>query len=305
MDSSAISEALAKHVVGQDEACRTCSRVLARFKAGIDDPDKPLGNLFFVGPTGVGKTELAKQLARFLFGDEGRLIRIDMSELAFAGSAQRLLQTGSGGGSLAERVRRQPLSVILLDEIEKAHPEVFDLLLGILGEGRLTDALGRLADFRMTLIVMTSNLGTSDAEAPGFGEDPKMNYTATVKTQFRPEFFNRLDVVVPFRPLAPADVRRIVDLELTKAMQRTGLTKRRLQLQVSSEAMDRLAQIGFHPKRGARPLKRLIEERVMTPIAVRLARYPDTKDREIRVVREGSNLWRALDAREKEWAITV
>ncbi len=305
MDSKAIGDTLASRVVGQDEACRTCSRVLARFKAGIDDPDKPVGSLFFVGPTGVGKTELSKQIARFLFGDEERLVRIDMSEFAFPGSAQRLLRTGSGGGSLVEKVRRQPLSVVLLDEIEKAHSEVFDLLLGILGEGRLSDASGRLVDFRMTLIVMTSNLGTSDSDTLGFGDESRMNFAATVKKHFRPEFFNRLDVVVPFVPLAPADVRRIVDLELTKAMRRTGLTKRRIELRVSTEAMDRLAQLGFHPKRGARPLKRVIEERVVTPIAVQLARNPETKDREIRVVPEDSETWRVLSASEKQWTVPV
>jgi ATP-dependent Clp protease ATP-binding subunit ClpC len=305
MDSKAICDALASRVVGQDEACRISGRVLARFKAGIDDPDKPVGSLFFVGPTGVGKTELSKQLARFLFGDEDRLIRIDMSEHAFPGSAQRLLRTGSGGGSLVEKVRRQPLSVVLLDEIEKAHPEVFDLILGILGEGRLSDALGRLVDFRMTLIVMTSNLGTSDADTPGFGDESGMNFAATVRKHFRPEFFNRLDVVVPFRPLAPADVRRIVDLELTKAVRRTGLTKRRIELRVSPEAMDRLAQLGFHRKRGARPLKRVIEERVMTPIAVQLAGDPETKNREIRVVPEDSEAWRRLSAEERRWTVFV
>src|SRR5690606_20810681 len=153
-----IAERLQAGVIGQDRACSTAARVLARFKAGLDDPERPVGSLFLVGPTGVGKTELAKQLARYMFGAADRMIRLDMSEFMLPGSAQRLLAVGPGVESLAEKVRQQPLSLILLDEIEKAHAEVFDLLLAVLGEGRMTDAGGSLVDFRMTLIVMTSNL---------------------------------------------------------------------------------------------------------------------------------------------------
>src|SRR5690606_10191337 len=153
-----IARRLRDGVIGQDRACATAARVLARFKAGLDDPERPVGSMFFVGPTGVGKTELAKQLARYMFGAAERMIRLDMSEFMLPGSAQRLLAVGPGVESLAEKVRQQPLSLILLDEIEKAHAEVFDLLLAVLGEGRMTDAGGSLVDFRMTLIVMTSNL---------------------------------------------------------------------------------------------------------------------------------------------------
>ena len=282
LGSATIAETLSKSVVGQDEACRVASRTIARFKAGLDDPEKPVGSLFFVGPTGVGKTELTKVLARFLFGSDERLIRIDMSEYGFPGSARRLLQTG-GTHSLAERVRQRPLSVVLLDEIEKADLEVFDLLLGILGEGRLSDALGQLVDFRMTLIVMTSNLGTTDADVPGFTGDARTNFTAAVKKHFRPEFVNRIDAIVPFRSLAPEHVRKIVDLELVRAMKRTGVTKRGLTLEISSDVREWLATEGFHPKRGARPLKRVIEERVVTPLAVRLAAEPGLRDRRIAV----------------------
>ncbi|NVB42886.1 ATP-dependent Clp protease ATP-binding subunit [Pseudenhygromyxa sp. WMMC2535] len=278
-------------VIGQDQACATAARVLARFKAGLDDPERPVGSLFFVGPTGVGKTELAKQLARYMFGAADRMIRLDMSEYMLPGAAQRLLAVGPGVSSLAEKVRQQPLSLILLDEIEKAHPEVFDLLLAVLGEGRMTDAGGSLIDFRMTLIVMTSNLGVSQRGPAGFGvpsEDERArSFDAAVRRHFRPEFFNRIDSLVPFRNLAPADIRRIVDLELAKLGGRTGLTRRNLGLEVSAQACTTLADWGWHPTRGARPLKRVLEEQLMAPLAVLLARSPKLRDRVIRVLAHG------------------
>jgi ATP-dependent Clp protease ATP-binding subunit ClpC len=285
-----IARALQKRIVGQDAAVGTAARVLARFKAGLADPERPCGTLLFVGPTGVGKTELAKQLARYLFGDAGRMIRVDMSEYMLPGSAQRLLEVGEGAISLAQRVRQQPLSLVLLDEIEKAHGEVFDLLLGILGEGRLADSFGRHVDFRMTLICMTSNLGVSESEAIGFGDGERGDYLRSVRRHFRPELVNRIDHVVSFSRLSPADILRIVDLELGEAAARMGLVRRNLALRVAPAARELLARLGFHPLRGARPLKRVIEERVIAPVAVAMARDPALRDGALQVEREGDEL---------------
>ncbi|HKE20384.1 MAG TPA: AAA family ATPase [Kofleriaceae bacterium] len=278
-----IAGAMRRAVVGQDEACDVCGRLLARLKAGMQDPERPIGTLLFVGPTGVGKTELAKQLAAYLFADQARLVRADMSEYMAPGSSQRLLDVAPGVASLAQQIRKQPLSVVLLDEIEKAHPEVFDLLLGVLGEGRLTDAAGRLVDFRMTLLVMTSNLG-GGTRVPGFGEEGAADHMGAVRRHFRAEFLGRLDAVVTFRPLGRGQVERIVELEIDKASRRAGLRRRGISLSLSREARARLAELGFDPALGARPLVRVLEERVVTPIAVRLAADPDYRDREIRIV---------------------
>ena len=283
--SAVIAARLAERMIGQDAATRACARVLARFKSGLDDPDKPCGCLLFVGPTGVGKTELAKQLARYLFGDAQRMLRYDMSEYHLPGSAQRLLAVGPGIESLATHLRREPLSLILFDEIEKAHPEVFDLLLGLLGEGRLTDLAGRLVDGRMALVVMTSNLGASAGAPPGFGDAvrPELGFHEAVRKYFRPELVNRLDEIVAFRNLSLEDVRRIVDLQLERVVRRPGFERRGIRLDVSVAARDRLAHLGWHPSRGARPLKRVIEEKIVTPAAVRLSEDPDLADVTLRV----------------------
>ncbi|WP_437286307.1 AAA family ATPase [Sorangium sp. So ce406] len=303
-----IARGLKRRVIGQDEACDTAARVLARFKAGMNDPERPCGTLLFAGPTGVGKTELAKELTRFMFGDEGRMIRLDMSEYRLPGSSARLLEAGPGATTLAQRVRQEPLSLVLLDEIEKAHREVFDLLLGILGEGRLTDEDGRHVDFRMVLIVMTSNLGVADRPPVGFGggrdgeagaagaldaegaHNARRAAPAGVREHFRPEFVNRIDHVVQFRSLGRDSVLRIVDLELAKAEARTGLVRRNLRLRVLPEARAWLAEAGFDPRRGARPLKRVIEERVITPIAARMAEDPGCRDREVVVAGGGAGI---------------
>jgi ATP-dependent Clp protease ATP-binding subunit ClpC len=271
-EQTTLASQLAQGVIGQPRACELAAGVLARFKAGLNDPEKPVGTMLFVGPTGVGKTELSKQLARTLFGHEDRMIRLDMSEFMLPGSAQRLMEVGPGITSLAERVRQQPMSLVLFDEIEKAHPEIFDLLLGILGEGRLTDSLGRLVDFRMTVICMTSNLGVEQSEPVGYGSERGAgDFLRAVRQAFRPELFNRIDHVIPFRRLSEEDVLRIVDLELEKAASRAGLLRRRLRLVVEPDAKAWLARHGYDPKLGARPLKRLIEAKVMAPIAVRLS----------------------------------
>ncbi|MFO0755842.1 MAG: AAA family ATPase [Byssovorax sp.] len=286
--ADALGEKLARAVIGQDRACASAARVLSRFKAGLDDPERPSGTLLFVGPTGVGKTELSRALCRTMFGDEGRMIRLDMSEYMLPGSAYRLLEVGPGSSSLAQRVRQEPLSLVLLDEIEKADREVLDVLLGILGEGRLTDEEGRLVDFRMTVIVMTSNLGASDGRSLGFGEVERGAALRKVRQHFRPELYNRIDQIVPFRALDRGDVLRIVDLELGKVEARTGLLRKNLRLSVSADAKAKIADLGYDPALGARPLKRVIEERVVTPIAAILAADAGFRDREIRVaLREG------------------
>lgn len=287
-----VTQRLRAGVVGQDGACRVAARVITRLKAGLNDPQRPVGSLFFVGPTGVGKTELAKQLARYLFGDADRMVRLDMSEYMLPWSASRLLAVGRGVTSLVERVRQRPLSVVLLDEIEKADPAVFDLLLAMLGEGRMTDMEGRLVDFSMTLVVMTSNLGIRAGAAPGFGSgrDDEEGLVGEVRKHFRPEFFNRIDHVVPFSNLTPEDLAKVVELELTKAARREGLVRRKLRLKVTDEAKTLLAELGYHPSRGARPLKRVIEERIMAPLAVRLAADRRLSDATIVVSREGDEL---------------
>jgi len=285
----AVTAKLEAGVVGQGEACRAAARVITRLKVGLDDPERPVGSLFFVGPTGVGKTELAKQLARYLFGDADRMIRLDMSEYMMPGSSQRMLAVGRGVSSLVERVRQRPLSLVLLDEIEKAHPEVFDLLLAMLGEGRMTDVEGHLVDFSMTIVVMTSNLGVRRTGSPGFGsdgDDPRIGLTAEVRKHFRPEFFNRIDHVVPFAALTPDDILAVVDLELAKAARRGGFVRRGLRLRATTEAKAKLARLGFHPTRGARPLRRVIEERVIGPLAVRLAANPKLREEIVHIVVE-------------------
>ena len=293
----ALAARLEQGVVGQSEACRIAARAITRLETGLNDPERPVASMFFVGPTGVGKTELAKQLTRYLFGDADRMIRLDMSEYMMPGSAQRMLAVGRGVSSLVERVRQTPLSLILLDEIEKAHPEVFDALLAMLGEGRMTDAEGSTVGFSMTIVVMTSNLGVRRSAAPGFSSedaDVRTGLVGEVRKHFRPEFFNRIDHVVPFRALSREDILAVVELELAKAAKRAGFVRRGLTLQVDADAKARLAELGYHPTRGARPLRRVIEERVIGPLAVLMAADPKLRERGVWIVAEGSEGQRRL-----------
>lgn len=274
-----IVSALQAQVVGQGEAIDAAADVIGIAKARLNDPDRPLGAFLFLGPTGVGKTETAKAIARYLFGDADRLVRFDMNEFVNPGSATRLVGSFSQPeGLLTAAIRRRPFSVILLDEIEKADPEVFDLLLQVLGEGRLTDALGRTADFTSALIVLTSNLGVREAEASiGFreaGSGASEAYVRAAEKFFRPEFFNRLDRVIPFRRLTREHMRRIADRLVADVLNREGFRQRKCVLNVSPPALDRVIDAGYDPELGARAMKRAVERQLTQPAAARLAALP-------------------------------
>ncbi|HEX7378886.1 MAG TPA: AAA family ATPase [Pirellulales bacterium] len=277
-----IVEALSREVIGQRQAIDAVADVVSIAKAQLNDPRRPLGSLLFVGPTGVGKTQLAKTLAAWLFGDAERLLRFDMNEFVSPGAAARLVGTfAEPEGLLTSAVRRQPFCVVLLDEIEKAHPDVLDLLLQVMGEGRLTDSLGRTTDFGNAIIVLTSNLGTREAgTAVGFRTETSSDahhYVRAAQHFFRPEFFNRLDRVVPFDRLSQAEVRKIAELVIGGVFQREGLVRRKCVLEVDPLALDRIVEQGYHPTLGARALKREIERQLTQPVSRRLAALsPDT-----------------------------
>ena len=274
-----MEEAIHQRVVGQDEAVLAVSNAIRRSRAGLSDPDRPNGSFLFLGPTGVGKTELTKALAAFLFDTEDALVRIDMSEFMEKHSVARLIGAPPGyigyeeGGYLTEAVRRKPYSVILLDEVEKAHPDVFNVLLQVLDDGRLTDGHGRTVDFRNTVVVMTSNLGSQRIQQLATKEIPgPENYAAmkdavmeVVGEHFRPEFLNRVDDMVVFHPLDQEQIAEIVVLQLEYLKQR--LVERDIQLELSDAAVANLAQAGYDPVYGARPLKRAIQQRVENPLA--------------------------------------
>ncbi|MFK7767256.1 MAG: AAA family ATPase [Mariniblastus sp.] len=261
-------------LIGQDAAVEACADMILTAKAKLNAPGKPMATMLFPGPTGVGKTECAKQLAKFLFRGEEQLLRFDLNEFKTSYSAARLIGTADQPeGLLTSAVRRQPFCVILLDEIEKAHPDVFDILLQVTGEGRLTDAIGRTTDFTNAMIVMTSNLGTKRAgQTVGFIDaSSEHDYISAAEKFFRPEFFNRIDRVVPFHPLHEDQISKIADLMMNEVVSREGIVRRRCILQVDSGLISRLVTKGYHPDLGARAMKRAIETEFTQPIAARLA----------------------------------
>ena len=271
-----LEEHLHKRVIGQDEAVIAVSDAVIRARSGLKDPNRPIGSFIFLGPTGVGKTELARALAEFLFDSEAAMIRIDMSEYMEKHTVSRLVGAPPGyvgfdeGGQLTEAVRRRPYSVILFDEIEKAHADVFNVLLQLLDDGRLTDGHGRTVDFRNTVVIMTSNIASQIIL--GFkGQDyEKMKSQAleVLRQSFRPEFLNRVDEVVVFHPLTRDELRQIVDVQLVRLRQR--LEERKIELELTDKARDYLAENGYDPSYGARPLKRLIQRELETALGRKL-----------------------------------
>jgi ATP-dependent Clp protease ATP-binding subunit ClpB len=267
-----MEDELGARVIGQEPAVRAVSDAVRRARAGVSDPNRPTGSFLFLGPTGVGKTELAKALAAFLFDDERAMVRIDMSEYSEKHSVARLVGAPPGyvgyeeGGQLTEAVRRRPYSVVLLDEVEKAHPDVFDVLLQVLDDGRLTDGQGRTVDFRNAILVLTSNLGTAAlaADIP----DKKDSVLAVVREHFKPEFLNRLDDIVVFDSLDTDALTRIVDIQVAALARR--LESRRLTLDVTEGAREWLAINGFDPVYGARPLRRLVQSAIGDQLARQL-----------------------------------
>jgi ATP-dependent Clp protease ATP-binding subunit ClpB len=271
-----MEERLRQRVVGQDHAIEAVSNAVRRARAGLQDPNRPIGSFMFLGPTGVGKTELARALAEFLFDDERAMIRIDMSEYMEKHSVARLIGAPPGyvgyeeGGQLTEAVRRRPYSVILLDEIEKAHSDVFNVLLQVLDDGRLTDGKGRTVDFKNTVLIMTSNLGSHYLAENAFlnMQEARMQVLEAVRAHFRPEFLNRIDEIIVFNPLSVNEIKRIVDIQIGLLQKR--LADKHMTLTITDAAKEILAAEGFDPVYGARPLKRVLQKRVMDVIAMKL-----------------------------------
>ena len=294
-----MEDELGKRYIGQHEAVRALSRSIRRTRAGLKDPKRPSGSFIFAGPSGVGKTELTKALTEFLFGDENALIQLDMSEYSEKHTASRLFGSPPGyvgyeeGGQLTEKVRRKPFSVVLFDEVEKAHPDIFNSLLQILDEGRLTDAQGRVVDFKNTVIVMTTNLGTRDiaksvslgfsqaGDAEGSYEKMKAKVADELKQHFRPEFLNRVDEIVVFRQLTQVDIERIVDLMVAQIEIR--LKDKDMGIELTPAAKTLIAQRGFDPVLGARPLRRAIQRDIEDHMAEKIL-FSELKPGEIVVV---------------------
>ncbi|AEG43100.1 ATP-dependent chaperone ClpB [Isoptericola variabilis] len=290
-----MEDVIGERLIGQTAAVRAVSDAVRRSRAGVSDPDRPTGSFLFLGPTGVGKTELAKSLADFLFDDERAMIRIDMSEYSEKHSVARLVGAPPGyvgyeeGGQLTEAVRRRPYSVVLLDEVEKAHPEVFDILLQVLDDGRLTDGQGRTVDFRNTILVLTSNIGSQFLVDPTLDDDQKREAVMNaVRASFKPEFLNRLDDIVVFDALTLEELGRIVDLQVKQLAQR--LADRRITLDVTPAAREWLALEGFDPAYGARPLRRLVQREIGDRLARQLLSGDITDGDIVQVDREGEGL---------------
>jgi ATP-dependent Clp protease ATP-binding subunit ClpB len=273
-----MEDRLHQRVVGQDEAIRAVSNAMRRARAGLQDPNRPLGSFVFLGPTGVGKTELARALAEFLFDTEQAMIRIDMSEYQEKHTVSRMIGAPPGyvgyeeAGQLTEAVRRRPYSVVLFDEIEKAHPEVLNVLLQLLDDGRLTDGKGRTVDFKNTVVIMTSNLGSqfisehAVADGGGLDEGARRQVMDALRAHFRPEFLNRIDEIIFFHALGLAELKQIVDIQLAGLVRR--LEERKIHVTLTDAAKEFLVKEGYDPAYGARPLKRTIQRRILDPLAL-------------------------------------
>jgi ATP-dependent Clp protease ATP-binding subunit ClpB len=287
-----MEERLHQRVVGQESALRAVANAVRRSRAGLQDPNRPIGSFIFLGPTGVGKTELARALAEFLFDDERAMVRIDMSEYQEKHTVSRLIGAPPGyigydeGGQLTEAVRRRSYSVVLFDEIEKAHLEVFNVLLQLLDDGRLTDGHGRTVDFRNTVVIMTSNLGNNLWE--GGRQVSRDEVTHVLQAHFRPEFLNRIDEIVVFHPLSQEHLAEIVDIQLRHVAAR--LAERGFTLEVSEAAREYLAEVGYDPDYGARPLKRAIQRELQDPLALKVLSGEFHEGDTIQVERGGEGL---------------
>jgi ATP-dependent Clp protease ATP-binding subunit ClpB len=287
-----LEQELSKRVAGQEEAIKALSDAVRRSRAGLQDPKRPIGSFIFMGTTGVGKTELSKALADYLFNDDNAMVRIDMSEYQERHSVSRLIGAPPGyvgydeGGQLTEAVRRKPYSVILLDEIEKAHPDVFNILLQVLDEGRLTDNKGRIANFKNTIIIMTTNIGSAIIQE-NFEKITDENYFEVIETtkdqvleilkkSVRPEFINRIDEIIMFRPLTKKDIRKVTEIQFKQIQKR--LMESGVKLEISDEALDRLAKLGFDPQFGARPLKRVMQREILNELSKQILAGKVNKD---------------------------
>jgi ATP-dependent Clp protease ATP-binding subunit ClpB len=299
-----MEDELRKRVIGQDEAISAVANTVRAARAGLQDPNRPLGSFLFLGPTGVGKTETARALAEFLFDDEHALVRIDMSEYQERHTVSRLIGAPPGyvgydeAGQLTEAVRRRPYSVVLFDEVEKAHPEVLNVLLQLLDDGRLTDAQGRTVDFRNTIVIMTSNLGSTWITERNLSWDEiRARVMEAVRGHFRPELINRIDEIVIFRALTMEEIGQIVELQLNGLRRR--LADRNIELELTPEAKEALAREGFDPVYGARPLRRAIQRELVQPLAMRLLRGDfNDGDKVLITVRDGQFAFERQAARE-------
>ena len=298
---------LSERVIGQDEAIKAVSNAIRRSRAGISEENRPIGSFIFLGPTGVGKTELAKTLADFLFNDPKSLVRLDMSEYMESHSTAKMIGSPPGyighdeGGQLTEIVRRRPYSVVLFDEIEKAHPQVFNILLQILDDGRLTDSKGRVVNFKNTVIVMTSNVGSDiiyKMQSFGFQSERKEDVVseiemrakvqASLREQFKPEFLNRIDDLIIFHPLDKKILLQIVDLQIQSVQKR--LEEKNIKLRVSNEAKTYLTEKGYDPTYGARPLKRIIQNEILDELALQIIEKKILEGDTVKVVLEGGKI---------------
>jgi len=290
-----MEENLRRRVIGQDEALEAVANAVRRARAGLQDPNRPVGSFIFLGPTGVGKTETARALAEFLFDDERAMVRLDMSEYMEKHAVARMIGAPPGyvgyeeGGQLTEAVRRRPYSVVLFDEIEKAHPDVFNVLLQILDDGRLTDSKGRVVDFKNTVLIMTSNLGSREIQsAEGDEKQAREAVVQVMRDYFKPEFLNRIDDIVVFKQLGKEQITEIIGIQLERL--RSMLEERGIKIELNDSARDLLVQEGYDPIYGARPLKRAIQTLIQNPLAVKLLKGEIASGQTVRVSAENGEM---------------